>query len=184
MSENLICPVCGRSGIDTNVCPNCETDLSTYKMLVNLSEQAPREPEEKAKNIPLWLPIGIAILFLLLGLGLGVAGNSVIAKQPQIAKSPDSIASSISKVKTEQPPVISTVAVQRSSPAEQPNSSSCDGFNYIVRRGDSLSSIAFHLYGESNMWSLISRANPTIQGRENSIEIGEQLLLPNLDSSC
>ena len=118
-----------------------------------------------------------------MGLGLGFAGNSVIAKQPQIAKSSDSIASSTSKVKIEQPPVVPPVAAQTLL-AEQPNSPSCNGFNYIVRKGDSLSLIASRFYGDSNLWPFISQANLTIQGRESSIEIGEELLVPNLDSSC
>ena len=53
-----------------------------------------------------------------------------------------------------------------------------------VRKGDSLSLIASRFYGDFNFWSLISDANPQIQGRENSIEIGEVLLVPNLKANC
>jgi hypothetical protein len=50
--------------------------------------QLPVEIEEQKPTIPIWLPIGIAVLFLLLGLGLGFAGNSVIAKQQQTIPTP------------------------------------------------------------------------------------------------
>ena len=183
MSVKLTCPVCERSQIETNTCPNCETDLSTYRMLAELPIETPVEIEEQKRTIPLWLPIGIAVLFLLLGLGLGFAGNSVIAKQQQqIAPTIDVSTSTPTQIEKPTTPIIAEkITEQEIEPSE---SKSCGGFNYVVRSGDSLSLIASRFYGDINSWSLISEANPATQGRENAIEIGQSLLVPNLKTNC
>jgi hypothetical protein len=41
MSEEIDCPVCNRSAIDINICPNCQTDLSLIRMLTELPVLAP-----------------------------------------------------------------------------------------------------------------------------------------------
>ena len=183
MSRKLTCPVCERSQIETSTCPNCETDLSTYRMLAQL----PVEIEEQKPTIPIWLPIGVAVLFLLLGFGLGFAGNSVIARQqPQITpNSTTTVSNSIPETKVEKEELVtSTVIAEKPKEAEPPQLKSCDGFKYVVRRGDSLSLISSRFYGDSNSLLLISNANPQLQGRENLIEIGETLLVPNRETNC
>ena len=182
MSVKLTCPVCDRSEIETSTCPNCETDLTTYRMLAELPVETAVEIEEQKRTIPIWLPIGIAVLFLLLGLGLGFAGNSVIAKQQQTIPTSDISTSTPTQIEKPTTPVIADKPIEKE--IEISKSKSCGGFNYVVRTGDSLSLIASRLYGDTNSWSLISKANPTIQGREDVIEIGESLFVPNLDSSC
>ena len=187
MSVNLTCPVCDRSQIETNTCPNCETDLSTYRMLAQLPVEIPVEAKESKRNIPIWLPVGVAALFLLLGVGLGFAGNSVIARQqPQITpNSTTTVSNSIPETKVEKEELVtSTVIAEKPKEAEPPQLKSCDGFKYVVRRGDSLSLIASRFYGDSNSLLLISNANPKLQGRENLIEIGETLLVPNIEANC
>ncbi len=186
MSVKLTCPVCDRSQIETSTCPNCETDLSTYRMLAQLPVETPIElKESKPKRmIPIWLPIGVAILFLLLGIGLGFAGNSVIARQqPQTTPTSTTASNQISETKADEL-VVSPMVVEKPQGVEKSESKSCGGFNYIVRRGDSLSLIASRFYGDSNYWSLISDANSQLKGRESSIEIDEVLLVPNLENNC
>ncbi len=41
MSDKIDCPVCNRSAIDINICPNCQTDLSLIRMLTELPALAP-----------------------------------------------------------------------------------------------------------------------------------------------
>ena len=180
MSVKLTCPVCERSQIETNTCPNCETDLSTYRMLAELPVETPVEIEEQKRTIPIWLPIGIAVLFLSLGIGLGFAGNSIIAKQQQTLPTID-ISTTPTQIDKPTTPIISEKTIEKET---EPKSKSCGGFNYVVRSGDSLSLIASRFYGDFNSWSLISDANPIIKGRENAIEIGESLLVPNLETNC
>ena len=182
MSVKLTCPVCDRSQIEDNTCPNCETDLSTYRMLAELPVEEPIETKEQKRTIPLWLPVGVAILFLLLGIGLGFAGNSVMVRNQQPIPNFATAPISIPETKPDELIVSPTIA-EKPTEIEQP-SESCGGFNYVVRRGDSLSLIASRFYGHSNSWSLISDANPKLKGRESSIEIGELLLVPNLKTNC
>ena len=181
MSIKLTCPVCERSQIETNTCPNCETDLSTYRMLAELPVETPVEIKEQKQTIPLWLPIGVAVLFLLLGLGLGFAGNSVIAKQQQTAPTINISSPTTTQIEKPTTPIIAEKTIEKETELK---SKSCGGFNYVVRSGDSLSLIASRFYGDVNSWSLISDANPVIQGRENAIEIGESLFVPNLEINC
>ena len=181
MSIKLTCPVCQRSHIETHICPNCETDLSTYRMLAQLPVETPVEIEEQ-KTIPIWLPIGVAVLFLLLGLGLGFAGNSVIAKQQQTIPTTDISTSTPTQIEKPITSVITDEPIGKE--IETSITKSCGGFNYIVRRGDSLSLIALRFYGDSNYLQLISQNNPQIQGRENFIEIGEVIFVPNRKNNC
>ena len=182
MSVKLTCPVCDRSQIETSTCPNCETDLSTYRMLAELPVETPVEIKEQKRTIPLWLPIGVAVLFLLLGLGLGFAGNSVIAKQQQqTIPTTDTSTSIPTQIEKPTTPIIAEKTIEKET---EPKSKSCGGFNYVVRSGDSLSLIASRFYGDFNSWSSISEANSAIQGRENAIEIGESLFVPNLKTNC
>lgn len=178
MSVNLTCPVCDRSQIETNTCPNCETDLSTYRMLAELPVETTVEVKESQRNIPIWLPVGVAILFLLLGVGLGFASNSVIARQqPQTTPTSTTVSNPV-------PKTVSPTVVEKPQEVETSKSKSCGGFNYVVRKGDSLSLIASRFYGDINSWSRIIDANPATQGRENLIEIGETLLVPNREANC
>jgi hypothetical protein len=67
--ERLTCPVCGRTEIETDICPNCETDLSLLRLFSGLP---PAEPPPKSKvNINYLLNIGIvATIVLVIELGL------------------------------------------------------------------------------------------------------------------
>lgn len=181
--NKLNCPVCKRSQIEGDRCPNCETDLATYGMLSRLPIQTSVAIEDRKSFQLFWLSIGIAVLFLLLGFGLGINSNSIIA-QDRIIKSP---ANSVSSIAISQPKLDKSIASTIAQIPQQivkSQSEFCGGFNYTVRRGDSLSLIARRFYGDSSLWSLISKANPTVRGRENSIEINELLSIPNLTNTC
>jgi hypothetical protein len=59
MIVKLNCPVCDNLNVDSNHCPNCETDLSLIRMLMELPSV---EPMTKAKPVSLsWAKIGIAV---------------------------------------------------------------------------------------------------------------------------
>ena len=183
MSVKLTCPVCDRSQIEDNTCPNCETDLSTYRMLAELPVETSIETKEQKRTIPLWLPVGVAILFLLLGIGLGFAGNLVMVRNQQPIPNFATAPISIPETKPDELIVSPTIA-EKPKEIEQSQSKSCGGFNYVVRKGDSLSLIASRFYGDSNSWSRIIDANPQLKDRESLIEIDELLLVPNLKTNC
>ena len=181
MSIELTCPVCDRFLVENNICPNCETNLSTYGMLASLPQYTPIKTENRRRIVPVWLPIGIVVLFLLLGLSLGYASNFIITQQPPTTKHSSDVANLILETNIDKPilPIAKTPPI-----VAQLKPSFCGGFNYTVRRGDSLSLIAQRFYGNSNYWLLISKVNSHIQGSENSIDINDSLLIPNLKSNC
>ncbi|WP_339378509.1 hypothetical protein [Calothrix sp. NIES-2100] len=62
MKTNLTCPVCDRTDIESDICPNCETDLESVRILMEL-------PTER-RGIPILLAIAIALACLFLGIVL------------------------------------------------------------------------------------------------------------------
>jgi hypothetical protein len=58
MNHKISCPVCDRSAIEINICPNCQTDLALIRMLSELP------PMESIKSKFQWLKWSIGILVL------------------------------------------------------------------------------------------------------------------------
>lgn len=177
----LTCPVCDRPEIEDNICPNCETDLSLIRQLQELpivDEKSIAIPAESLlntqPNISVKLVI-LAILILVLGFGLGAIGTSLFAQQPSPSVSTVTTITPLPELK---PPAI------KSTPKFTRSQSSCGGFYYTVKRGDSLNRIAAQFYGRSQLFSKIVAVNPTLKGRESSIEIGEVFFVPNLEENC
>lgn len=184
MPVKLTCPVCERSQIEEDICPNCETDLSTYRMLAQLPVETLTETTEQKRTIPIWLPVGIAVFCLLLGVVLGFASNFLFSQQqPSITSTSTTTFNPIPATNPDESTAFSAL-VEKTQELEQPPTKSCGGFYYQVRSGDSLSLIALRFYGNEQNWQLITQANPQLQGKENFLEIGKKLLIPNLDINC
>ena len=62
IAKQLTCPVCDRSQIEENICPNCETDLSVVRILVELP---------KERRISPWLFFLILVIMTGVGMGIG-----------------------------------------------------------------------------------------------------------------
>ncbi len=74
MNHQLTCPVCDRSAIEINICPNCQTDLSLIRMLSELPMIAVKIDPKTPISIPdhqsfNWQRIGL-LISILLNLGL------------------------------------------------------------------------------------------------------------------
>lgn len=151
------CPVCGYKGIEGNTCPNCDTDVYLIRSL----EELPQRPKS-------WTS-GIAVLMLIIGITIGGAG-SFFALQTAIytAIVPKPTVTNTTNLT---PPVI-TPAIPKLAPPLA---------TYIVKSGDTLSSIAGKFCSKSTDWQLIVTANPELQKRENKLDIDQELKLP---SSC
>ena len=62
MSTKITCPVCDRSAIEINICPNCQTDLTLLRMLIELP---PIPPVKASRQLPRLAIIAILIGFIL-----------------------------------------------------------------------------------------------------------------------
>lgn len=177
MKTKLTCPVCDRPEIEGDICPNCETNLSLFRMIAELPVVAKPVSTSKpgGRAVTPWLLIVIGILLLVVGISLGYSSNYLSSRQQQpIAQTSTSPSNPT--------PVQTTTSTPTQS--QETKKGSCGGFYYTIRRGDSLSLIASRFYGDGSSWSLITKANPAINGRESFLEIGETLLVPNSKESC
>lgn len=151
------CPVCGYQGIESNVCPNCDTDIYLIRSL----EELPQRQKS-------WTT-GIAVLMLMIGITIGVAGSffalqtaiyTANVPKPTVTTSPNLTPQVITPVIPKPAPPLAT---------------------YTVKSGDTLSRIAAKFCSKPTDWQLIVAANPELQKRENKLDIDQELKIP---SSC
>jgi hypothetical protein len=128
--SKIDCPVCQRSDVEGNVCLNCETDLSSLRLLMELSPVVDNPTPTNRRG----LLLGLALLLLILGIFLGAIASNLFPR-------------SLLPV-TESSPVIPPVG-ELIAPSKEVTKTVCvDGFKYRVRSGDSLSRIAKRFYGD------------------------------------
>lgn len=149
------CPVCGYQGIQTNTCPNCETDIYLIRSL----EELPQRPKS-------WTT-GIAIFMLTIGLIIGAAGSFFALQTFMYTANVSNSAVSASSTPTSQ---IITPVVPQPAPSVA---------TYMVQSGDTLSSIAAKLCSKSSDWKLIVAVNPELQKRENKLDVDQVLKIPS-----
>ncbi len=159
MITKINCPVCDHPDVEGDICPNCETNLSVFRLMDDLP---PVSPFLSGKT---FLIPTLAILLLLLGFSLGAFATYWWAT-PRLSTPVVSQPTVVSEMKPKIPEI----------------KRNCSrGFYYTVRPGDSLSLIASHFYGNLDSWNLLVDANPQLTDREDLIEVGELLLVPNLE---
>lgn len=181
MSIILDCPVCGYKEIDKDICPNCDTDLVLIRMLQELPElnvsslQIPPTPLVKGGFVPSFLrrdredqskiatwQLVVAAIILLIGMGLGSLGSFIFFQPQQIAAiSPNNL-----------------VVITNPSPQPAP-AKLREPTTYTVKLGDSLSLITEQICIKGTDWQVMVQANPQLKGRENYIDKGEVLKVPN-----
>lgn len=166
---DLNCPVCDRSGIDRDICPNCEANLSTLRMLTELPIVAPQKT--LGSTIKVWL-LSIVFAAFAIGISLGIAGGSLLSQQPS---------SSIATATAANIQPSSLPAIESKTSSAYPCTRK---FYYTVRQGDSLSKIARYFYGDMQKSQLIVQSNSQLQGRENDIDLDEKILIPKLYQAC
>ncbi|MGI0483441.1 LysM peptidoglycan-binding domain-containing protein [Geminocystis sp. CENA526] len=165
MTEKLTCPVCDRTEIETNICPNCEADLSTIRMLKQLPIL-----ENKSSNKK-WL-ISLLLILLFIGILVGSYSGYLIAK--------NNYSASLEALQKQANQEVSNVDNVEET---KPKLNWCGGFNYRIKSGDSLYMLALRFYGDGTAWHLITEANPNITSPQN-LEIGQIILIPNLTEFC
>ena len=168
MSINLTCPVCERPEVEGDICPNCETNLSTFRLLAELPIVEPKKA--LGSTIKIWLLSGILVAFVL-GMSLGATGDSLLSKQPF-----PPTATSI--------PGSTNTNIQ-AKPIQAKSLNPCvTQFYYTVQQGDSLARIARRFYGDRQKLQLIMQHNPRPTVKENDINLHEKLLMPKIYQAC
>ena len=78
------------------------------------------------------------------------------------------------------PPLATTAVTNPTAPPAVPPSPSpaVTGRTFIVRDGDSLSTIAFTVYGDASQWRPIFDANRDVLPSESQLQIGQTLRIP------
>lgn len=185
MKPELSCPVCGHTEISGNSCPNCDTDLSLIRLLTELPPSSPQVPQfEKPSQQPKvagW-QVGVALLILMMGIGLGAVGSFLFLQPPQLLtntiNSPSPVTVSgerkIASLKENRsiPSPIAQKLVNRQQPPSQPT-------QYTVKLGDNLTAITEQFCGKGKSWQEMVKANPQLKRREDLIDVGEVLKVPN-----
>ena len=162
MSINLTCPVCERPDVEGDICPNCENNLSTFRLLAELPIVKPKKV--LGSTIKIWLLSGI--LVFVIGISLGATGGSLLSKQP-----PTPLGSPTTNI------------LAKSTQAKSLNPCVTQ-FYYTVQQGDSLARIARRFYGDRQKLKLIMQHNPRPTVKENDINLHEKLLMPKIYQAC
>lgn len=184
MTTKITCQVCQHPNIEDNTCPNCETDLTLIRMLIELPAQDESALSPSAIS-PAYPRRKQALLFLLAGLILGIIGSFAFStyssSPPQLAARSTSMLPALDPSLTL---IASSPSITPPEPGIEASPATCTGFRYIVRPGDSLTLIAWRLYGDADRWVRIAEVNPKVRDRGNALEIGEEVLVPNQEAVC
>jgi LysM repeat protein len=170
-SIKLNCPVCGYQDLQKSICPNCDTDVSLLRSLLELPilEAANVAAIENIQNVPKESKLPKIWLLVLLGIVIGFVmggwtGYSVFQSV---------ITSRISEkvIEPAKPAIISSPVVTPSPKISLPQT-------YTVQTGDALEALAIRFCGNDLAWRDWVNANPSLAGRQNELEVGEKLKIP------
>ena len=172
-SIKLNCPVCSYQDIQKSTCPNCDADVSLLRSLLELPilqtandaviENTQNEPKE-SNSSKIWL---LVLLGIVIGFAMGGwTGYSMF--QSVIG---DHIANNTNRSLATKPEIVATI---KATPKIQPIPTK----NYIVQSGDSLEDLAQKLCGNSDKWRDFVVVNPSLIGRESTLEVREKLIIP------
>jgi len=171
-SIKLNCPVCGYQDLQKNICPNCDTDVSLLRSLLELPilQAASDTPIENIQNVPkeskppkIWLLVllGIAIGFAIGGwTGYSLFQSTLISQIPEKVAQPTPLAIT-------------------SSPIVTPSPKTLPPQTYTVQTGDALESLSIRFCGNDLAWRDWINVNPSLVGRQNELEVGENLTIPD-----
>jgi LysM repeat protein len=173
--EKLSCPVCDRPDVNTDTCPNCETDLSLIRSLTQLPTISDKSFWATSRLL-LWL---IFIALLVSGIVPRGIFNTWIAKGDDIIQE-----KTVQDLESENKILEKEIKVLKEAIASKSNEACVSSFYYTVRPGDFLNKIAHNFYGESQQLSLIVEANPSLVGKEDNLQIGQKIIIPSMEEAC
>lgn len=183
MTLSLHCPVCGYQEVPGDICPNCDTDLSTLRLLLTLPETPTVPPPTTLSK---WRTVLIVLFIALISTLMGASLAFTLGRIPEVSQASDPLPTATptgipeTPVPIVEPTAIAVLPVDRDPVAsELPDESDSDDPQlvyvlYRVESGDTLGGIASrHGIPIEEM----TRINPQLQGREDQILVGESLFL-------
>jgi LysM repeat protein len=168
MPEELTCPVCGLEHISVEKvkCPQCDADLSCFKVLDSLPEEAIREKSIHGIRLPVWV-----FIVLFFGLIAVIITNQYfwfrrfkILLRNQQSYLTDSMRSMVGKLegltqRRPEQPNIDSEAKHEEKPGEG-NLEKGGFWIYRVLRRDTLWSISKRYYGSGHYYPVLLDHNP------------------------
>lgn len=168
MKTPLDCPVCNYKEIDQEQCPNCDTDVSLLRLLVEL----PSASEEFLSTVSTfktsrsWKYLNGLMFVLLLAITSFSLSKWLAGSRPQ----------PVSQISPSSPVLTSNPEQTKST---KPQTNIIQGFTYTVTIGDTLTNIGYKFYHDPQALTIILESNPQLRGREDLIQPGEKLLITN-----
>ncbi len=166
MAAELACPVCGLEHIaaERDRCPQCDADLTCFKVLSSLPDELPEKEPGHAKGIPAW-----AFIVLLAGLIAVVVAFQLhwfsryeillSEHQAAFADSMQNVVAALEHLAQDsQEPEISHTGL---TPGGKPEHA--DLWTYRVRDGDTLWGISERYYGSGRYYPVLLEHNPHLR---------------------
>lgn len=160
------CIICGKGGLiaSTSECPQCNSDLSSFKLLDTIENESIARTTTKQKRPTLqrsWYRPAFWAVLLATGMFLTTtiwlyqtrnAGTDALTGQSKTVQSKlNALTTYLQQSRDSLALVLQNRP--RQEDAERP------GFEYLVKRGDSLSKIAYSILGDASRYDEIMRRN-------------------------
>ena len=166
MATELTCPVCGLEHIaaDEDRCPQCDADLTCFKVLSSLPDELPEKAPGRAQGIPLWAFIvlfgGLLAAVVVFQLHWFRQYETLLSEhQAEFADSMQSMVDVLEHLaQARQAPEISPAGPV---PKGQPEQTGL--WAYRIRKGDTLWSIAKRYYGSGRYYPVLLEHNPHLR---------------------
>lgn len=166
MNATLDCPVCGYRDVPGDTCPNCDTDLSSLRMLLTLPEIEDTPTQGSGKRN--WSIMRIIGLTALISMAMGTLTGFAFGLSRGIPPGP------LPPLPSPPPPLPEPTVTPLPPPPEPPdiNRQILGHHRYVVKSGDTLNSIAFMF--DISLDEIVVK-NPQLQNREDEIYVGEEI---------
>jgi nucleoid-associated protein YgaU len=170
-SIKLNCPVCSYQDLQKNICPNCDTDVSLLRSLLELPilQAANGTSIENIQNVPKESNFPKVWLLFLLGIAIGFAIGGWTGYSMFQSVIGDRISENVEQ--PTKPTIVSSPIVTSLTKTSLPQT-------YTVQTGDALEALALRFCESDLAWRDWINANPSLVGRQNELEVGEKLNIP------
>ena len=168
MQEEITCPVCGLERISYNKsrCPQCDADLTCFKVLSSLPDEPVREKYNRETGIPvrvfIILFIGLIAIIITSQLFWFMQFKIILSEQQSsLADSMRIIASALENLAQNRPePVVVKPEVLNEKGKPEDNPGQMNFWTYRVKEGDTLWIISKMYYGSGHYYPVLLEHNP------------------------